>query len=522
MAGSLYEKPGLMRHARFNVAQAFDEMVRSFSDRPAVVFDEAHAVTYRQLDHLSNQIAGFLLAKGIRKGDRIAISMEKSLSAYALIVAALKTGAIYVALDPRNPAARREAILDQCSPCLLFSDAATDGQRIPVVPCPGNWEAPAFCESFATTSPDSSRIAGSDAAYIMFTSGSTGTPKGAVISNDNLLHFLDWARTEYAFTPEDVHTHLNPLYFDNSVFDIYSTLFTGGSLVPFDAATLQDPAALVSRVRTMKCTAWFSVPSLLIFLQVMKVATHDNLGTLRKIIFGGEGFPKPKLKHLFDELGSQTELHNVYGPTECTCICSSYQVSSEDLRDADGFPPLGQLAGHFTLHILDEATPVSPGAIGELCLGGDCVGLGYFNRPDLTAAAFVQNPTNTSFREIIYRTGDLVRLNTADGKLYFVGRRDLQIKHMGYRIELEEIQHALVAIPGVDEAAVVHRKSADLSEIIAVAATEARLTASGIRKELAKRVPAYMIPSKIHVVDRMPKNANGKTDRPALMRQYAS
>ena len=196
MAGSLYEKPGLMRHARFNVAQAFDEMVRSFSDRPAVVFDEAHAVTYRQLDHLSNQIAGFLVAKGIRKGDRIAISMEKSLSAYALIVAALKTGAIYVALDPRNPAARREAILDQCSPCLLFSDAATDGQRIPVVPCPGNWEAPAFCESFATTSPDSSRIAGSDAAYIMFTSGSTGTPKGAVISNDNLLHFLDWARTD--------------------------------------------------------------------------------------------------------------------------------------------------------------------------------------------------------------------------------------------------------------------------------------------------------------------------------------
>jgi len=194
MAGSLYEKPGLMRHARFNVAQAFDEMVRSFSDRPAVVFDEAHAVTYRQLDHLSNQIAGFLLAKGIRKGDRIAISMEKSLSAYALIVAALKTGAIYVALDPRNPAARREAILDQCSPCVLFSDAATDGQRIPVVLCPGKWEAPAFCESFATTSPDSSRIAGSDAAYIMFTSGSTGHPKGAV----HLQHDLPYNTEVFA------------------------------------------------------------------------------------------------------------------------------------------------------------------------------------------------------------------------------------------------------------------------------------------------------------------------------------
>ena len=141
---------------------------------------------------------------------------------------------------------------------------------------------------------------------------------------------------------------------------------------------------------------------------------------------------------------------------------------------------------------------------------------------DAELKAFVQNPLNSAFREIIYRTGDLVRLDPADGKLYFVGRRDLQIKHMGYRIELEEIQHALVNVNGVDEAAVLHRKNGELSEIVAVVAAKQPLNPQTIRKELASRIPKYMIPSTFHILEQMPKNANGKTDRPALVRQYAS
>jgi D-alanine--poly(phosphoribitol) ligase subunit 1 len=258
------------------------------------------------------------------------------------------------------------------------------------------------------------------------------------------------------------------------------------------------------------------------FLQIMKAATRANLGTLRQIVFGGEGFPKLKLKQLFDELGPQTELHNVYGPTECTCICSSYKISVDDFRDAEGFAPLGHLAGHFTQHLLNENTPAPPGESGELCLGGCCVGLGYFNQPDHTAAAFVQNPINGAFREIIYRTGDLARLDPTDGKLNFVGRRDLQVKHMGYRIELEEIQHAIMTISGIDDAAVFHRRKDDLSEIIAVVSGQAALNAKLIRYELAARIPKYMMPSKFHILERMPKNPNGKTDRPALAREYAS
>jgi D-alanine--poly(phosphoribitol) ligase subunit 1 len=356
----------------------------------------------------------------------------------------------------------------------------------------------------------------------MFTSGSTGKPKGAVISQDNLLHFASWCRAAYGFTPEDVHTNLNPLHFDNSVFDVYSTLCTGGTLVPFDLPTAQNPAALTARLREMRCTTWFSVPSLLMFLQLTKQATRENLGGLRRIIFGGEGYPKAKLKALLDVVGDDTELHNVYGPTECTCICSTYRVTAADLDDPDGYPPLGELAPNFSSVLLDEEDrPVADGEAGELCLGGPCVGLGYFARPDLTSRAFVQNPLQAAYREIVYRTGDLVRRDLVDGKLYFVGRRDLQIKHMGYRIELEEIQHALASHPLVDEVAVLHRRDGAVSELVAVVATDSPLDTDDVRRHAAERLPAYMCPSRVHVIGEMPKNANGKTDRRELAERYA-
>jgi D-alanine--poly(phosphoribitol) ligase subunit 1 len=488
----------------YNVPQAFREIAQRFADRTAIAFDASKSLTYGDLDLLSNRAAHFLAAKGIRRGERVAISLEKSPAAYALVIGSLKLGAPYVALDPRNPPARVQAILDQCLPGIVVTER----------------EVAELMRASADPVGELDRIVGSDAAYLMFTSGSTGTPKGATISHDNLLHFIGWTQSEYGFTPEDVHTHVNPLHFDNSVFDMYSTFFTGGTLVPFDYDTLQDPTKLAERVRDMGCTTWFSVPSLLMFMQVMKVATKKYLGSLKRIIFGGEGFPKVKLKELFEELGSKTELHNVYGPTECTCICSSYRVGESDFVDLEGFPTLGHLAGGFTHLILDDDRLAPVGEAGELCLGGSCVGLGYFNRPELTAKAFVQNPLNKSFREILYRTGDLVRQDPKDEKLYFVGRRDLQVKHMGYRIELEEIQHALVQIQGVDEAAVLHKKDAELSELIAVVAAKEPMSSAQLREALGARVPKYMLPSKFHFVERLPKNANGKTDRTALIQRY--
>lgn len=506
-----------------NVNGLFREVVRKNADRPAVAFSPAERLTYAELDRLSDLAAHYLLEQGVREGDRIGLCLEKSASFYILVLAALKIGAPYFALDPRNPASRMAAMIGTCAPRILFSHLRLEAGAV-VAPnhlCPEGSKLPQFCQGGGRRPlPAGGGPNGSGPAYIMFTSGSTGTPKGAVISRDNLLHFIRWAQSAYGFTPDDSHTHLNPVYFDNSVFDVYSALFSGGRLVPFTQATLINPAALTERLRDMGCTAWFSVPSLLVFLQVMKAVTPEHFGGLKKIIFGGEGFPKPKLKALMDELGTNVEYHNVSGPTECTCICTTYRVERSDLDSPEALAPLGALLPHFKGFILNGDLSVQPGETGELCLSGPCVGQGYYAQPELTRQAFVQNPLNRSEKEIIYRTGDLVRLNPGDNKLYFMGRKDLQIKHMGYRIELEEIQHALSRCHRVDESAVVYRQDRGQGEIVAIIAARQSPDLGLLRIELAEHIPAYMMPAQFHFLERLPKNGNGKTDRQALIRQY--
>lgn len=504
----------------FNLIALWDEVVENHRNRIALRFSEAGYFTYEQLDGLANQFAGFLSDHGVSKGDRVAICLEKSVSAYAIIFACLKIGAPYLALDPRNPRSRLADIMEQCRPSIFFRQADMEDfmNAIPSFVCPEGEILPDFCNTYErTTFRPVYALNGSEPAYLMFTSGSTGSPKGAVMSRDNLFHFIDWTRTAYRFLPEDIHTHLNPLYFDNTVFDIYSTFFSGGTLVPFDFNILQSPSLLAKRIREMRCSVWFSVPTLLIFLQVTKVVNEYNLGSLRVIIFGGEGYPKPKLKALRQALPG-TRLFNVYGPTECTCICSSREIEDADFIDLEGFPALGGMTHVFNYCILDGDHPVPKGEIGELCLGGVCVGLGYWNRRDLTEKVFVQNPVNTAYFERIYRTGDLVRLNPEDGLVYFMGRKDFQIKHQGYRIELQEIETVLNQYEAVDQAGVVYLKNPEKSgEIIAFLALSGSLKENQIREFARQHLPAYMIPNRFYFLDSLPKNANGKIDRNKLI-----
>lgn len=514
-----------LEHAEycFNPSQLFRKTVNRFYNRPAIAFDEKVSLTYAELDTLSDKAVRFLLSRGVSRSQPIGICLEKSASFYILLLAALKMGVPYFAMDPRNPVHRLKSILDQCGPSIVFShdpfSTCLDPQQ--TINCPLEHELPEFLMHFDSGAvADLPPVPGSNPAYIMFTSGSTGAPKGVVISNDNLYHFINWCCYQYGFTHDDIHTHLNPVYFDNSVFDIFSTFFTGGTLVPFTHEVLMSPLQMAKRLRDMKCTVWFSVPSLLIFCQNMRVMKPEFFGNLRRIIFGGEGFPKAKLKKLIDVLGPEIEYHNVSGPTECTCICSSYQVTDMDMADLTGLPPLGELIPNFYGLILDGDSEVSPGQTGELCLGGPCVGLGYFSQTGLTERSFVQNPLNNKYREIIYRTGDLVRRDVANGKLYFVGRKDFQIKHMGFRIELEEIEQALNRCNGVSEAAVIYNPDRGQGEIVALVAVNSSIQLKELTLELSSYIPKYMMPAKTLFLDSLPKNANGKIDKRRLAQEY--
>lgn len=506
-----------------NVYDLFHEVVKANRDRTALIWSGHDVVTFGELARLANKLAISLQRDGIRKGDRVCIRLEKCTLTYALILACLRLGAPYFVVDPANPAARVLHILDKCKPSLVFSakEAPMDLTTYCVVLVDQQDQFAAIENVSAQCLEPKTDIIGTDAAYIMFTSGSTGFPKGAVMSHANLLNFVQWAKTEFSVTPDDVFTNVNPLFFDNSVFDFYASIMNGASLVPFDAATMRDPYGVLQRIDDLRCTIYFSVPSLLIYFQTLKMVTPESFAHVRSIIFGGEGYPKTKLKDLFDCLSPRVELVNVYGPTECTCICSAYRLGNADFETLDGYPPLGGPIANCSFTILNqEAPPAAADKAGELLLGGPCVGLGYYDEPELTQASFRQNPLNQAYHERLYATGDLVMKSAQDGKVHFVGRKDSQIKHQGYRIELEEIEHALRRVSGIDEAVALHSQKDGFSTILAVVATQGSLNAESIRREVSANLPRYMVPSRIDVLDRLPKSANGKIDRTLLKKRY--
>jgi D-alanine--poly(phosphoribitol) ligase subunit 1 len=329
-----------------------------------------------------------------------------------------------------------------------------------------------------------------------------------------VLGFIAWSKARFGIGPNDVLTNVNPMYFDNSVFDFYSALFSGAALVPVTAKQLRDTREVVRLINVAGCTIWFSVPSLLIYLLTTRALSATDFPAIRKIVFGGEGFPKPKLKQLFDMFGARSDLENVYGPTECTCICSAYTVAADDFEDMTVLAPLGQLAQNFDYAILPVDTDKPD--FGELFLSGPLVGMGYYRDPERTSASFIQNPRHQDYHDRGYRSGDLVERD-GQGKLHFRGRADFQVKHMGYRIELEEVEFGINTLNGVKECGVVYRRlEGGFGEIVAHVAADSGISAAELLRGAARVLPSYMVPRRIVLHEHLPKNANGKIDRKAL------
>lgn len=483
---------------------------------------EKNKTTFGQLLDLAERTASCLRAEGAGIGSIVAIFHGKQSADYALMLACLKIGAPYVVLDPDNPEKRLEKILQTCRPILVVAglplpEAARRACDLHGVKVRMAEEFGAFSVEAKGPNPIAGPI-GTDIAYLMFTSGSTGEPKGVAISHAQVINFAEWARDEFCISSNDIFTGVNPAYFDNSVFDLYASIFNGATLAPASTTVVKNPVELVRFVAETGCTIWFSVPSLLIYLTTVRVLSGTEWPKMRAIIFGGEGYPKTELKKLADCYGAQARLVNVYGPTECTCICSAYDVTPDDLQDVEGLPPIGHLAPNFRGLLLEESGCVEAGEVGELCLLGPNVSVGYFNDPERTRQSFVTNPQCQTHAEWMYRTGDLMRIDPADGLLYFVGRKDNQIKHMGYRIELEEIESALNAVSGVSRSAVIYKRvRAQFGHIVAfVSGERGQLTEEYLETQLRYRLPEYMIPNRIEIREELPKNANGKIDRKKL------
>jgi amino acid adenylation domain-containing protein len=513
----------------YNLGHLFGRIASNFKDKIALRYPDNSLLTFYELNTLSNKIANYLINIGVREKEVVIILNNQSNEAYALMIACLKIGAIYSNIDPKSPFLRFNKMVDVCNPKAIFyfndqqlftPESNFDVKTIQII----NFESQQFKATLDTLSGDIpngiNKITGNNPAYIMFTSGSTGFPKGAVITHSNVINFINWAKQTYTIVQDDVFTNINPMHFDNSVFDFYASLFNGASLIPVNDNLTRNPRALIEVLNKLSPTIWFSVPSMLVFMLNMKALRDHDLMSLRIVTFGGEGFPKNQLRILWEKWSNRVTFVNVYGPTECTCICSSYVVTHDDIED-DKLLPLGAIANNFFALVLSKDGKIADqGEVGELIIGGPNVGLGYYNNLNKTQEVFINNPLIASHRDIVYKSGDLVTYDSEKDLYHFVGRTDNQIKRMGYRIELEEIENALNSLPSISESAVIYVNTIKYKEKIIAYINMEIDNEIEIKNHLRQLLPSYMIPDKIMFSSEIPKNQNGKIDRLKLKKEW--
>ena len=388
-----------MKHY-FNLGSFFYDIVKKNKENTAIYYLNI-LWSYGELNKISNKISNFLIGKGIKSGDVVGIFNTKTPIGYATMLACLKVGAIYTNLDEENPLERTKKIFETAKLSLCIFDFSPNEKIINLlndlkikkeILCPKNYKK--VLNKYDDNNLSlTNKIIGSNPAYLMFTSGSTGIPKGVLISHQSVLNLIRWSLERYKITSKDRFIQLSPMYFDNSVFDFYSAFFSGAGLVPAKRETTKNPLELINLIEKFKCTIWFSVPSLLVYLLTMKVLRKGTLKSIRIITFGGEGFPKGELKKLYLLYSNQAKIINVYGPTEGTCICSSYDITQKDFEDMSNLAPLGPINSNFEYIIVDKnLNLVKEGDKGELCLRGPNLSQGYFNDIKRTKQSFVQYP----------------------------------------------------------------------------------------------------------------------------------
>jgi D-alanine--poly(phosphoribitol) ligase subunit 1 len=499
-----------------NLWNAFAAQAEAHPSAPALIFSDG-ITSFAELKIVALRCAAALAERGVAHGDVVALQLPKRRIAYALLLACLRIGAPYVFLDPRNPPERSERTVDRLRPKILFSEIGTPNPFGEALTLPaGNDEGWLVALDKIADDASLSIATGTDPAYIMFTSGSTGAPKGAVIPHQGVLNLMKWAREMLGASSRERFTGINPLHFDNSVFDIYCGLLNGAALVPIETSEITNPASWVKAIRASQATVMFAVPTLFLILDQLGLLTPQALPHIRTFQFGGEGYPIGKLRDFHARFSGCARLVNVYGPTETSCICSSIEITPETLSASDNeFPPLGKLHPDFTYAVLDDQqAPLPRGRAGELWIGGPCVGLGYYADPRETAARFCQDPRQDKYRAIYYRSGDRVREDN-QGRLWFQGRVDNQVKIRGYRIELEEIDLAVQSVPDVRRAVAVVLAGSDGDEIAVAYMADRAVGAVEIYGFCKEKLPAYMCPAQAVQFDELPSNANGKVDRMA-------
>ncbi|MBI3860701.1 MAG: amino acid adenylation domain-containing protein [Planctomycetia bacterium] len=474
--------------------------------------------TYRELADWARSCAADLCQRVSATRQPIAVYLPKHWQVIVADLGILYSGNCYSNLDVNSPPQRMRAILDNLQPAAVITSADLLPKLVALGFPLERLVTLAEIQSVAAAIPAEASAAAlanrrasaldTDPVCIINTSGSTGIPKSVAMNHRNVIDFIDWTLETFTFGPRDVFGSLSPFYFDIYTLELYVALATGASISIIPDSLAPFPAKLVEHLAKNHVTFLFWVPSVMVNIANMGLLDKFDLSALTRVFFAGEVFPTRQF-NLWRRALPQAQFVNLYGPIEITVDCTYYII---DREFADNEPlPIGIPCRNTEILILDaNDRPAGAGQTGELCVRGSSLAMGYWNNPERTAAAFVQNPLNTAYPEMIYRTGDLASWNER-GEIMFAGRKDYQIKHMGYRIELGEIETAVTSIGEISAGCVVY--NAEQKEITLFYSSENDLSPGEIRKRLAPALPGYMLPRVFHRLDVMPLNPNGKIDR---------
>lgn len=495
-----------------NVLEYLEHSARVCPDKTALV-DPNGTCTYAQLEECSRAV-GSALAGYTAPGAPVVIWMEKSIPAVSAFMGCVYAGCFYVYLSPDQPKNRGERILSVAQARLVI----TTRELLPKWQEMGLGGEVLLYEDLAAQRSDDARLAAIrarsrdvDPLYCNFTSGSTGTPKGVVVSHRSVIDFMNFFPELFDITGEDVLGNQAPFDFDVSVKDLYSAFKTGATLVLIPRKMFSVVTELLDYLCEHRVTTLIWAVSAFCLVAQFRGFTYKVPESVNKVLFSGEQMPAKFLSQWQHYL-PKAAFVNLYGPTEITCNCTYYRVD-HPVEEGEKLP-IGQSFPNERVFLLDgeDHEVTEPNVQGELCVAGTALALGYWNAPEQTAKAFVPDPLNPHYPEIIYRTGDLA-FYREDGLLSFAGRKDFQIKHMGHRIELEEIETAVNSEAGVERCCCVYDQERSRITAFYVGAPEPR----ELKKSLYEQLPAYMIPGSFRKLDELPVTANGKLDRRLLL-----
>ena len=487
--------------------QLFEERAAGTPDRAAVIFEEVE-YTYRQINEMADSLALILREKGIRRNDIVAIIAKRSYKIIVAQLAILKAGGAYMPIDPNCPKERVGFMLNdaRCRIALVL------GTAVSMTECIDMGDDSIFHHRVRNGFWDSSTAAeyndsSEDLCYVIYTSGSTGTPKGAMISHRNFGNYLDDNRRNVhcaALKNCKSFLCLGAFSFDMASAEVYLAFINNRTLVLPSERQLEDPGEIARLIEKYTVDNIFSVPT-----RIMSYMSNKDFAKamrhLQVFLVGGEAL-LPDIVRKFKE-NTKAVILNQYGPTETTIVCSASSI--------DGDTTIGRPVANTQIYILDRYNNPQPiGAVGELCISGDGVGLGYLNNQELTAKKFSDNPFIAGGR--MYRSGDLGRF-LEDGRIEYVGRMDQQVKIRGLRIELGEVETVLLGICEMRQIIAAVKKDENGRQYLCAYYTgDQQMDEDAVRTELAKKLPRYMIPHFFIHLDTFPVTVSGKTDHKLL------